>query len=259
MSYLKESLETLHTHANDFRRKALQQILLPLIPGQKILDVGCGMGFMTAALASQGRAVVAVDILYDYVAFTVRQTSSAPHPARGVIFMGEPLPFTDQSFDTIICLDVIEHVENDRTLLVDFGRLLRPNGTLVVTVPALQALYGQRDVALGHHRRYNKSQLQERLTVAGFDINQLNYWNILGVGPYFVSERVFKRQLPDNIRQGQPTPWRKLAGDLLCQWLLFEKHLPLPFGLSLIALARKPTKNFACQEPGNLLNSPPVP
>ncbi len=240
MSYLKESLETLHTHANDFRRKALQQILLPLIPGQKILDVGCGMGFMTTALAGQDRAVVAIDILHDYVAFTVQRTANAPQPARGATFGGDVLPFADQSFETIICLDVIEHVEDDRRLLIELGRLLRPSGTLVVTVPALPTLYGQRDVDLGHFRRYNKPQLQKRLTDTGFDLTRLDYWNILGVGPYFVSERLFKRPLPDNIRQGQPTRWRKLAGDLLCQWLLFERHLPLPFGLSLLALARKP-------------------
>lgn len=244
VSYLKESLETLHTHANDFRRRALQQILPPLIPGQQILDVGCGLGFMTNVLACQGRAVVAVDIFYEYVTFTVKRTSGAPQPARGVTFGGDVLPFADQSFETIICLDVIEHVEDDRRLLAEFERLLHPHGTLVVTVPALPLLYGQRDKALGHYRRYNKPQLHQRLSEHGFQIDRLGYWNMLGVGPYFVAERLLKRQLPDNIRQGHPTRWRKWVGNGLYRWLLLEQHLRLPFGLTLIALARKPAKNL---------------
>ena len=139
---------------------------------------------------------------------------------------------------------MIEHVADDRRLLAELERLLHPHGTLVVTVPALPLLYGQRDKALGHFRRYNKPQLYERLNEHGFHIDKLDYWNILGVGPYFVAERLLKRQLSDNIRQGRPTPWRKLVGNGLYRWLLLEQQLRLPFGLTLIALARKPARGL---------------
>jgi 2-polyprenyl-3-methyl-5-hydroxy-6-metoxy-1,4-benzoquinol methylase len=240
VSTLIESLQRLEANANnDFRRIALTQILLPLIPGERVLDVGCGMGFMTEALVRSGRQVVPLDIERSLVHHTNQRINRYVPSGNGTLYAGYAVPFADQSFDTIVCLDVIEHVEDDLRLVKEFRRLLRPGGHLVLTVPALQLLYGQRDKHIGHYRRYDKPLLRERLAAAGFEVMQLEYWNMLGVGPYFVSERLLGRELPDTIRKGESSPLRRVIASALVRWLILERRFSLPFGLSLIAVGKK--------------------
>lgn len=240
MSTLIESLQRLDANAhNDFRRIALTQILLPLISGPRVLDVGCGMGFMSEALVRAGRDVVPLDIELSLVQRTTRRIDSYVPHGNGTLYAGYAVPFADASFDTLVCLDVIEHVEDDARLVQEFQRVLRPGGQLVLTVPALQMLYGQRDKNIGHYRRYNKPLLRQRFIAAGFELETLEYWNILGVAPYFIAERFLQRELPDTIRKGNPSPLRNMLADALVRWLVLERQLPLPFGLTLIAVGKK--------------------
>ena len=240
VSTLIESLQRLEANANnDFRRVALTQILLPLIPGKRVLDVGCGMGFMTEALVRAGRDVVPLDIELSLVRHTTQRINRYVPHGNGTLYAGYAVPFADQSFDTVVCLDVIEHVEDDSRLVKEFRRVLRPGGHLVLTVPALQLLYGQRDKNIGHYRRYDKPLLRQRFTAAGFELRTLEYWNMLGVAPYFAAERFLRRELPDTIRKGEPSPLRSMIAGALVRWLVLERQLPLPFGLTLIAVGKK--------------------
>lgn len=215
-------------------------MLIPWVRGPLVLDAGCGMGFMTRALAAQGHRVVAIDVERDYVAAATRSPAGAGPIADGLVARDGGFPFASASYDTVISLDVIEHIADDRPVLRELARLLRPDGRLVLTVPALPALFGQRDVSLGHYRRYTRPMLRERLSEAGFVVEALAYWNLLGVGPYFVAERVLRRQLPDTIRQGPPTRARQIVARLAMGWLLAEWRVApaIPLGLSLVARAR---------------------
>ncbi len=240
MINLKQALVALeHQAATDYRRQALQRMLLPWIKGPRVLDAGCGMGFMTTALARLGHRVVAVDIEHEFVATAIRDNRSGARIADGLVFADSQFPFADASYDTIVSLDVIEHIADDARVLQEFARLLQPQGRLVLTVPALPALFGQRDVAMGHYRRYTKQLLEQRLTQAGLALDTLVYWNALGVAPYFLAERVFHRPISDSIRQGRPTWSRQALASLIEHWLLVEWTLAsaLPVGLSLVVMA----------------------
>lgn len=144
MSELSHSLQTLEIHAvNDFRRRALVHILMPFIQGNKVLDVGCGMGFMSEAIAQTGREIISTDIDIPYVQYTLQRTQKYTYQNGGVLFGDYQLPFLNSTFDTIVSLDVIEHVEDDIRLVDELVRILKDDGRLIVTVPALQTLYGK--------------------------------------------------------------------------------------------------------------------
>ena len=82
-------------------------------------------------------------------------------------------------------MDCLEHVEDDKTLFNELVELVRPGGTLIVTVPAMMALYGERDERIGHYRRYERDELAALAEDAPIDVHQLRFWNALGVGPTY--------------------------------------------------------------------------
>ncbi len=240
MSDLPGILEALEAHAqNDFRRQALIKMLVPIIEGQRVLDVGCGMGFLTEEVAKKDKLAIALDTEPSVIAAAVKRTMRYPLPASGVNYGGATLPFANGVFQTILAFDVIEHVEKDGQFVQELSRVLVDKGKLIVVVPALQALYGKRDQVFGHYRRYGKKELKTLLTEAHLEINHLRYWNILGLFPYAFSELVLHREISDSIRTGGSSQLRKILAKILKNWLIFESKLYLPIGLSLIAVARK--------------------
>lgn len=129
-----------------------------------VVDVGAGDGYVAAKLLDAlpaGSSVTCVDSEYtDAHLATLRDGAPA-----GLDF-ARACP--DREFDVIVMLDVLEHVADDRGFLADFvGRRLRRGGTLLVSVPAHQALYTQHDTALGHHRRYSMRELRAVINATG--------------------------------------------------------------------------------------------
>jgi SAM-dependent methyltransferase len=139
----------------------------PVVDAVRVLDIGAGDGFvasqMLAALPG-GSTVTCVDSEYSDQHLAELRASSP----RG---LGFARTAPAQAFDVIVMLDVLEHIADDRGFLRDFVMpRLRPDGLVLVSVPAYQALYTQHDVVLGHHRRYSGSQLRAALESAGLRI-----------------------------------------------------------------------------------------
>src|SRR5260370_39392094 len=130
--------------------------------GRRILDVGCGTGTMLTHLASCGKAA-GVDIDEEAIGFCRE---------RGLqdVRLGEAanLPFADGSFDLVTALDVVEHLDDDVGALVEMKRVLRPDGHILVTVPAHRFLWGDQDEVNMHKRRYTAPELRRRLAESGF-------------------------------------------------------------------------------------------
>ncbi|MFQ5849499.1 MAG: class I SAM-dependent methyltransferase [Candidatus Binatia bacterium] len=114
------------------------------------VDIGCGPGF-TAKLFEPNWRIVAVDVSMD--ALTSCQRRGLTRLSQ-VDVRGFSLPFRTGSFDLVLALDVIEHVEDDLRALSECRRILKDGGLLIVTVPAFMALWSPWDEALGHKRRY---------------------------------------------------------------------------------------------------------
>ena len=153
----------------------------------------------------------------------------------------EELPFGDGTFDLALALDVIEHVPDDLAALAELNRVLKPGGTLLVTVPALQLLWSAHDEANGHYRRYTLGELRGRVESSGFTTVTATYFNTL-LFPAILAARTLGRLRPkdDASDLGEVPP---LPNSLLEKTFSLEKMLvgrvSLPFGVSALCLACK--------------------
>jgi SAM-dependent methyltransferase len=157
--------------------------LLELEPGDRLLDLGCGFGRHAFGAARRGAQVIALDAgaeEVDGVAATFAAMLEAgeldPGRTRAGVVRGDGLrlPFADASFDRVIASEVLEHIADDIGALRELARVLRPGGTMAVTVPRcgpevvnwlLSEQYHR--VPGGHLRIYRRATLERRLTAAG--------------------------------------------------------------------------------------------
>jgi len=199
-----------------------------------VLDVGCGTGATLSQLPSNCRGVgVEMERLG-------AQSCRARGLNRIVRAQGEALPFPDASFDLVFALDVLEHIADDSTAAAELMRVLRPGGTLLVTVPAHPFLWSRHDVALHHERRYRRGELQELLLGAGLQLDRLSFYNA-GLFVPIAAVRLAQRLLPSQEQAPRsdvelPPAWLNavLRGVFSAErWVL--RHMVLPFGVSLIA------------------------
>ncbi|HET9869954.1 MAG TPA: methyltransferase domain-containing protein [bacterium] len=201
--------------------------------GKRVLEVGCGTGNITGFLA-RGRQVLAVDIHQGYLDAAKKRWGRRP----GLRFHRFDLERGLSAFksfkpDTIISVNVLEHIDKDRAFLKACYGLLPPGGRVLIFVPAFQWLYGSMDLSYGHHRRYTRRSLNERLEEAGFRVSFCRYLNLLGVFGWFLNGRILRRKI---IPKGQ-----MLLYDRILKYVApVEEYLPRPLGLSLLSVAVKP-------------------
>ena len=217
------------------RRRVLQaefdRIALPA--DAQILDAGCGSGRMLDELQARGH-VIGIDENEHAVAATRRRG----HAAR--LSEIERMPFPDASFDLVTCLDVLEHTPDDRCTLSELRRVTRPAGTLVVTVPAYQALWSAHDVVNGHYRRYRVHELRAAAQEAGWYHLRDSHFNSLLLAPAAMVRLTRRRQHADSERSELDLTPGWLDGPL--EWplrveaALLRGGARLPFGLSLMAV-----------------------
>jgi len=196
--------------------------------GSRVLEIGSGIGNLSAFLVDRERLVL-TDTREEYLARL--RTRFANHSNISVVHLY--LPHDDravagQRFDTIICLNVLEHVEDDITSLAAVRKPLEPKGRLVLLVPALPAIYGSIDRALGHHRRYTRADLIAKLERAGFRLVHIEYFNLAGIPGWWWAGRVLQRQTI-------PAGSLKLY-DTLVPLFRLERLIPWRVGQSLIAV-----------------------
>lgn len=137
-----------------------------------ILDFGAGIGTFASALVARGREVQAVEPDDGQR----RQLESS-----GVVAFVSTAEIADEAFDGAYSLNVLEHIEDDVAALRELHRVLRPDGRLVIYVPAMPWLFTSMDVLVGHVRRYRRSELIDRIASVGFDILDARYVDSIGV------------------------------------------------------------------------------
>jgi SAM-dependent methyltransferase len=139
---------------------------------------------------------------------------------------------SNERYDTILYIDVLEHIEDDRNELDTAARHLGPEGMLIVLAPAHDFLFSRFDYVIGHRRRYTKKTLSI-LTPAGCTLHRLMYLDVLGVLPSLVNKFF--------LRQPQPTERQILFWDRLMIPLsrLLDKVLNYKIGRSIIAVWKR--------------------
>ena len=223
--------------ANHYNRWIFSQILPYL--GNEILEVGCGNGNFTELLAQPGSRLTAIDINETYAKTTMNRLKGKPGvevlvaDATQISWMRSRNNSEKKLFDTIILLDVLEHIEDDVTLLHQLNKGLRSSGKLIVKVPALNWLYSPMDQAIGHYRRYNQQTLLETFRNTDCTEPILWFFNAAGIPGWWLNGSVLQRTTPPSEQIGcfdRAVPLLKAI----------ESRVPMPIGLSLFAVATKP-------------------
>ena len=219
---------------------------LPSDPQRLVLDIGCGAGNMAHHLAHYGR-VTGVD--------------PNPKPLRVAQARGldvregsaDALPFAEASFGLVALLDTVEHVPNEAGVFAECFRVLRPGGHLLITVPALMALWSQNDVLNAHQRRYTAAELASKLQQQGFQVLHKSYNNFF-IFPLAAGLILLRRgraepdlaspHFDDEAYQVEMEPASPLVNTVLTGVGKVEaalvRRLALPIGTSIICLACKP-------------------
>lgn len=196
--------------------------------GRRVLEIGAGIGNMAAFFLDRERLVLAEPDPAYRARLTTRFTGRS-----NVQIVPLRLPAVDpalaaERLDTIICLNVLEHVAEDRAALEGMRRILGRGARVVILVPALPALYGSLDEALGHVRRYTARELRGKIGDAGFRLVHLEYFNMGGVAGWWLTGRVLRRRI---------IPRMSLRiYDALVPLFRLERFLPWRIGQSLIAV-----------------------
>jgi SAM-dependent methyltransferase len=208
-----------------------------LLNGQqfmKALDVGCGVGSNIEIIQKYARTVIGVDNAQKAVDYCVQRGFNV---IRGDIYS---LSFDDNSFDLVVCSDVLEHVD-DVNALSEISRVLQPGGTFLFSVPANQHLWNDNDDFSHHLRRYDKKRLRQILQ-KDFTILQLKFWNFSSYVPVFIIYQLQKLNKTKTVTKNL-TRTPHALNTLLYSLISFENKLfqkiSFPQGVSLVGIAIK--------------------
>jgi len=201
--------------------------------GKRILEIGCGLGNLARYLTDR-ELYVGTDLSSESVAAVVETFSSHPN-MRAYVADVTDSTFTELAhlnFDTVISLNVFEHIEDDVLALQNTRKVLQPDGKLILVVPAHDSLYGTMDRSIGHYRRYSKRRMTDTLSHARLTCVRQRYINALGALGWLVNGRILGQEVPPS---GQLRSFNHLV-PLLKR---LERSVNMPFGISLLTVASK--------------------
>jgi len=202
--------------------------------GQRILEVGSGIGNMAAYLLDR-ELIVTSDIMPEYRDALEKRFAANDnvHVTSFSLDNGDGKDdIARHNIDTIVSVNVLEHIADDRGAIGHMADLLPKGGRLVILVPAIPALFGTLDVYLHHYRRYRKKELRRLFESAGFDVDDIFYFNFFGIFGWFLNSRVLRREI---LPPGQ----LRLFNTLAPGFRAVESAVPFPIGQSLIIAGTK--------------------
>lgn len=201
--------------------------------GNRVFETGAGIGNFTRLILGR-QLVVTSDTDADSIAKLKRKINENNRVQILQYNLAEPpsAVLKEYRFDTALCLNVLEHIADDTQALSNISALVETDGRLVILVPALPQLYGRLDRAMYHYRRYTKQELVKKLTDTGFDIEKVEYFNLLGAMAWWSNSVVLRRKKLPSIQL-------RIMNSIvpMLQWL--ESKITIPFGISLIIIAKK--------------------
>ncbi|MBV9120839.1 MAG: class I SAM-dependent methyltransferase [Chloroflexi bacterium] len=201
--------------------------------GQRLLDVGCSTGNITRHFADR-ELVVGVDA--NPYALRLARESWASRPNVELLEMSVPSPelieVGNRGFDTVTCINVIEHIQDDVEALRQMAHALHPRGRLFLLAPANPWLYGSMDASDHHYRRYTKAGLWSAVEQAGLRPLSIQAMNAVGALGWFVNGRILRRELIPSTQAG-------LYDRFIPAIARIERVLPPPVGQSLVLVAER--------------------
>jgi len=238
VSYPESGLDRLAAMERDHfwfvaRRRVISDAMsrLSLGPDSRVLDAGCGTGANLTTLRPNPYSI-GVDPFSDHLARSL--TADGPKFMKGDI---RYLALRDSSVDLAMAFDVLEHVD-DLAALKEMDRVTKPDGRIIVTVPAMPRLWSQRDVDAGHLRRYTKRSLREVVSRAGLTTERCVPFNSVLMPLVAASRLVGNDSNESRDRENNPSGFinKALTAVSMTEARLIGKGLRLPIGTSLLAV-----------------------
>jgi SAM-dependent methyltransferase len=204
--------------------------------GKKLVEVGAGTGSFSEMLLDEKPdtlSLVEPSEMFKFLKQNISQMeTSAAVNYYNAIFSETAGKLTEKP-DTIIYVNVLEHIEEDAAELEKVYETLEPGGHCLIFVPALMALYGAFDAKVGHFRRYTKNELEEKARAAGFKITKSKYFDFIGIFPWYIK---YKLLGSGSLESGAVTTYDKFAVPVTKQ---FERFLRFPVGKNILAVLQK--------------------
>ena len=235
-------LETHHWWFQARKDIILRMLSLYRTPSEKkktLLDIGCGTGMMLQAFGRLGR-VTGIDMDKKAVKYSGKRAPEA------VVIQGSfPEQMPKRTFDIITALDVLEHIEDDESALKKLATHLKPNGVLLLTVPAYSFLWTSHDDANEHKRRYTAPEIREKAAAAGLRIRKVSYYNTFLFLP-IAAVKIASKLLRSTRSPFDLTPPQAVINTPLQFIFSLERYIlpyiSFPFGISIILIAQKAKK-----------------
>ncbi|PTL81834.1 methyltransferase domain-containing protein [Vitiosangium sp. GDMCC 1.1324] len=201
--------------------------------GRRVLEIGAGIGTITEKLEPGLELLIALEVDRFYVDRLKNKFRGKPHvrPYLSDVALADWEALKAERLDTIVLSNVLEHIPDDATAVRRFRQILPEGGRVVVLVPALPQIFGAIDEAVGHYRRYTMAGLREVLEGNGFEVEKLEWMNLVGIPGWFMNSRVMRRR---SVPKLQLKVYDRIAPFLAKA----ESHVKLPVGMSLFAVAR---------------------
>lgn len=201
--------------------------------GRRVLEIGAGMGNLTRHLARRRDRYVATDIDEEHLNRLEKRLRHHVNLEIAVCDLSRAEdfgPFAGQ-MDTVVCLNVLEHVEDDVGALRNLYSVLGRGGRAIILVPEGQGIYGKLDEVLGHYRRYSRDLLRERLEQAGFTVERILDFNRISRPAWYISGKVLRRSRISRLQL-------RLFDWTVWLWRRLDPYIP--WGpVSIIAIARR--------------------
>ncbi|MBU7008174.1 class I SAM-dependent methyltransferase [Phosphitispora fastidiosa] len=206
--------------------------------GEKIMDVGSGTGNLVELFLPHSDYVLCTDLFpenIDYMKNRFKNNKNVGYILGD--FVETDLCLEDYLLDTISCINVLEHIEEDYKALEIMKNILQPHGRIILLVPAFQFLYGTMDIASGHHRRYDSGVLIKFAEELHLKILDNFYFNIFGIIPWYINGKLLKKNKPYSETLGQKKIG--LYNKVVPVLEKLDEFNPFPIGISEIIVLQK--------------------
>jgi SAM-dependent methyltransferase len=201
--------------------------------GKRVLELGAGIGNLTRILVPRRKYYVASDIDTEHLARLHTRFQHRPNLDVRRCDLTNPADFEPfaGAMDTIVCLNVLEHVDDDLAGLRSMYATLKPGGRAIVLVPHGQDIFGTLDVALGHYRRYSHEELRGKMEQAGFRVERILDFNRISRPAWYFTGTILKRSTLSRFQLN-------IFDRLVWLWRRTDALLPWP-PTSIIGIALK--------------------
>ena len=236
--------ESVNIHYDtEYRRVSLVEMALRHIVGPNVLDMRCITGALVIPLAEKGMDVVGLDGYEGAVAKTnERLGEKGLAPAARIWELRDLVNIVGRDrFDTVVCMDVLNHADSDDACVAEIAQVVKPGGRVIFAVPAFPALLGKRDKSLGHLRRYTRAGIRSLLEKHGLVVDRLRFWNFIALPLYAFLEAGIKVRISDRFRYGGWGWLKQVPNRVLTFWYrTVENNVPFPLGLTHFVIAHRP-------------------